>query len=78
MLRVVLGMVSWCERRGESSSLGVCAKTRFLGFWSSGFGKREKIRKKLEKNSKSFRDQKLGEYGARDLDAWLDPFNPRI
>ena len=47
MLRGVLGMVSWHERRGESSSLGVCAKIRFLGFWSSGFGKREKIRKKL-------------------------------
>ena len=46
-LRGVLGMVSWRERRGESSSLGVCAKIRFLGFWSSGFEKKEKIRKKL-------------------------------
>ena len=42
MLRGVLGMVSWHERRGEFSSLGVCAKTKFLGLWSSQFGKRKK------------------------------------
>ena len=47
MLRGILGMFSWCERKGESSSLGVCAKIKFLWFYSYGFGKREKIRKKL-------------------------------
>ena len=34
--------------------------------------------KNREKNSKSFRNQLLGDYGAREFDAWLDPFNPRI
>ena len=36
----------WKNREG-SSSLRVCAKIRFLRFWSSGFGKREKIRRKI-------------------------------
>ena len=42
-------------------------------------GEKKKLEKKQgknrEKNSKSFRDQILGDYGARKLDAWLNPFN---
>ena len=38
----------------------------------------EKIREKVRKNLKSFRDQLLGDYGARELDARLNPFNPGI
>ena len=37
-----------------------------------------KSKKNIEKKSRGFRDQMLGDYGAWDLDAWLNPFNPGI
>ena len=39
---------------------------------------KKKKEKNREKKSKSFRDQILGDYGARELDVWLNPFNSEI
>ena len=44
-----------------------------------GGGKNQrKSKKKIEKKLKSFMDQLLGDYGARELDARLNSFNLEI